>query len=199
MSLRERLLIRKLRERDPQAFREIVSRYRDRVYNLTYRMLGSHEEAEDLAQETFITVFKSIDTFRGDAKFGTWLYRITANLCKNRIKYLSRRHHRNQAEYNEEVVTGGGMREAQLTTGTPTPSPQKQLETMELEQFFRQAIQSLDEDQRLLVVLRDIEGLHYEEIFSITNVPVGTIKSRLHRARMILRKKMLSFTSEPKS
>ena len=101
MSLRERRLIRKLRDRDEKAFREIVDLHRDRVFNLTYRMMGNREEAEDVAQEVFITVFKSIDKFRGDSKFSTWLYRVTANHCKNRIKYLSRRHDRDKDEYDE--------------------------------------------------------------------------------------------------
>src|SRR5688500_7876176 len=101
MSLRERLLIRRLRDRDEKAFREIVVEYQDRVYNMSYRMLGNREEAEDVAQEVFITVFKSIDQFRGDSKFSTWLYRIAANTCKNRIKYLARRHDRDQSEYDD--------------------------------------------------------------------------------------------------
>src|SRR5262245_59341896 len=102
MSLREGRLIRRLRSRDEKAFRELIETYRDRVYNLSFRMVGNREEAEDLAQEVFITVFKSIETFRGDSKFSTWLYRITANHCKNRIKYLARRYDRKQAEYDDE-------------------------------------------------------------------------------------------------
>jgi RNA polymerase sigma factor (sigma-70 family) len=91
MSLLERLLIRRLQQRDEVAFSEVVRLYQHKVYNLLYRMIGSHEEAEDLAQEVFVTVFKSIDSFRGESKFSTWLYRVAANHCKNRIKYLSRR------------------------------------------------------------------------------------------------------------
>ena len=103
MSLRERRLVRRLRERDERAFRELLEKYGDRVYNLTYRMLGDRQEAEDVAQEVFITVFKSIDSFRGDAKLSTWLYRVTANHCKNRIKYLARRHDRAKAEYDDGI------------------------------------------------------------------------------------------------
>jgi RNA polymerase sigma-70 factor (ECF subfamily) len=189
MSLRERRLIRKLRDRDERAFREIVELHGDRVFNLTYRMLGNREEAEDIAQEVFITVFKSIESFRGDSKFSTWLYRVAANHCKNRIKYLARRHDRQQDEYDE-----GRERDSAavgLTSGNPMPRPDKHLEGVELEQLMQQAIAELDEEHRLLIVLRDVEELSYEEICEITGLRDGTVKSRLHRARMALRKKML--------
>ncbi len=91
MSLAERLLMARLKERDPSAFDEIVRRYGDKVFSLIYRMLGNRHEAEDVAQEVFITVFKTVDSFRGEAKFSTWLLRIAANQSKNRIKYLARR------------------------------------------------------------------------------------------------------------
>ena len=94
MTFRERLLLRRLRERDERAFRELVEEYQDRVFNLLYRMIGGREEAEDLAQEVFVTVFKSIEQFRGESKLSTWLYRVAVNHCKNRIKYLVRRHDR---------------------------------------------------------------------------------------------------------
>ena len=88
MSELERSLLRRLRDRDERAFRELIERHRDRVFNITFRMLGNRAEAEDVAQEVFITVFKTIDTFREESKFSTWLYRVAVNHCKNRIKYL---------------------------------------------------------------------------------------------------------------
>jgi len=191
MSLRERVLIRKLRDRDEKAFREIVELYRNRVYNLTFRMLGNSEEAEDVAQEVFITVFKSIDSFRGDSKFSTWLYRVTANHCKNRIKYLARRHDRDKSEFDETVDRDQAS--GALTGPNPSPRPDRHLEAMELEKVMREAISKLDENQRLLIILRDIEELSYEEICTITDLAEGTVKSRLHRARMALRKKMQSY------
>src|SRR5262245_11388989 len=92
MSRRERPPLAPWRWRDDEAFTDVVQEYQNKVFNLVFRMIGSKEEAEDLAQEVFVTVFRHIDQFRGDAKFSTWLYRIAANHCKNRIKYLSRRH-----------------------------------------------------------------------------------------------------------
>src|ERR1700735_1691593 len=97
----ERSLLRRLRDRDERAFRELIEGHRDRVYNITFRMLGNHAEAEDVAQEVFITVFKTIETFREESKFSTWLYRVTVNHCKNRIKYLARRHDRDRDELDE--------------------------------------------------------------------------------------------------
>src|SRR5450432_4495453 len=91
MSVTERLLIGRLKERDEQAFNEIVRAHGDKVFSLVYRMIGNRAEAEDLAQEVFVTVFKTVDSFRGESKFSTWLLRIAANHCKNRMKYLARR------------------------------------------------------------------------------------------------------------
>ena len=186
---RETRLVRRLRDRDERAFREMVDEYGDRVFNLTYRMLGSREEAEDLAQEVFITVFKSIDTFRGDSKFSTWLYRITANHCKNRIKYLARRHDRGKAELDERAEGGGDG--PSLAAPRPSPRPDLQMEGAEMERVLQEAIAELEEEQRILVILRDVEDLSYEEICAITDLPEGTVKSRLHRARLALRKKLL--------
>src|SRR5215831_13185581 len=101
MSEPERSLLRRLRERDERAFRELLETHRDRVFNITFRMLGNRHEAEDVSQEVFITVFKTIDTFREESKFSTWLYRVTVNHCKNRIKYLSRRHDRDREDLED--------------------------------------------------------------------------------------------------
>jgi RNA polymerase sigma-70 factor (ECF subfamily) len=191
MSVRESRLLRKLKERDEAAFREMVDEYGDRIYNLTYRMLGNRAEAEDLAQEVFITVFKSIDSFRGDSKFSTWLYRITANHCKNRIKYLARRHDRSRAELDDRIEGQSGADGPALSAPRPSPRPDQQLEGAQMELVLQDAIAELDEEQRILVILRDVEDLSYEEICAITELPEGTVKSRLHRARMALRKKLL--------
>jgi RNA polymerase sigma-70 factor, ECF subfamily len=187
MTLRERLLLRRLRDRDERAFREMVDENRDKVFNLTYRMLGNRAEAEDVAQEVFITVFKTIDTFREESKLSTWLYRVTVNHCKNRIKYLSRRHDRDQDELDEAVDHATAVA---ASAPPPAPRPDRQLEGAQMEQILQEAIAELDEDHRVLVVLRDVEDLSMEEISEITGLPDGTVKSRLHRARLALRKKL---------
>jgi RNA polymerase sigma-70 factor (ECF subfamily) len=186
MSLAERLLIGRLKERDPSAFDEIVRRYMDKVFSLTYRMLGNRQEAEDVAQEVFITVFKTVDGFRGEAKFSTWLLRIAANQSKNRIKYLARR------------PTDGGEIDEAPNAGAPgaTPGPvahahiegpDKLLEAVEMERLMQAALAELDEEHRLLVILSNVEEMSYQEIGEITGLPEGTIKSRLHRARMAIK------------
>jgi RNA polymerase sigma-70 factor (ECF subfamily) len=187
MSELERSLLRRLRDRDERAFRELVSDHRDRVYNITFRMMGNRAEAEDIAQEVFITVFKTIDSFREESKFSTWLYRVTVNTCKNRIKYLARRHDRDRDEL-DETTTGTGVNG---TIGAPMPSsPSDALQSAQTEKVLQDAIASLDDDQRIVVVLRDVEDLSIEEICEITGLPDGTVKSRLHRARLVLRKRL---------
>jgi RNA polymerase sigma-70 factor (ECF subfamily) len=192
MSVAERLLIARLKERDELAFNEIVRLYGDKVFSLVYRMIGSRAEAQDIAQEVFITVFKTVDTFRGEAKFSTWLLRIAANHSKNRIKYLARR-----ATDPEALEDGDGVgAEAGGTGGLGAPlqaridGPDVMLEAAELDALMQQAIGALDEEHRLLVVLRDVEELSYQEIGEITSLPEGTIKSRLHRARMAIKESL---------
>src|SRR5689334_18345082 len=187
MSEPEQTLLRRLRDRDERAFRELVETHRDRVFNITYRMLGDRAEAEDVAQEVFISVFKTIENFREESKFSTWLYRVAVNHCKNRIKYLSRRQDRNRDELDESTHAEG----VNGTIGGPLPSsPQKALESAQMEKLMQEAIANLEEDQRIVVVLRDVEDLSIEEICEITGLPDGTVKSRLHRARLALRKKL---------
>ena len=185
MSLAERLLIARLRQREEQAFNEVVRLHQDKVFNLVLRMVGTRAEAEDIAQEVFVTVFKSIETFRGESKFTTWLLRIAANHSKNRIKYLARR--------STDKNGLDAAPEASLADQGKAPvqahfdAPDKMLEAAEMETLMQEAIATLDEEHRLLIVLRDIEELSYEEICEITGLPEGTLKSRLHRARMALK------------
>lgn len=185
MNATERALIARLKDRDEQAFNEVVSAHGDKVFSLVYRMIGNRAEAEDLAQEVFVTVFKTVDTFRSESKFSTWLLRIAANHCKNRIKYLSRRR-----------TDGGGlddMPEERMADAGRAPmqghiaGPDVMLEAAEMESLMQQAIATLDEEHRLLIVLRDVEELSYEEIGEVSGLPEGTIKSRLHRARMAIK------------
>src|SRR4051794_32301293 len=181
MTLRERVLIRRLQQRDERAFEEVVRMYQHKVYNLVYRMIGSQTEAEDIAQEVFVTVFKAIDSFRGEAKFSTWLYRIAANHCKNRMKYLGRRFTKATGELDEAAERE--MQDAQPSAlRQHVDGPDAVLEGLELERSVQAAIHALDEEHRVLVVLRDVEDLSYEEISSITGLELGTVKSRLHRA-----------------
>jgi RNA polymerase sigma-70 factor, ECF subfamily len=187
MSVAERLLIGRLKARDELAFNEIVRLHGDKVFSLVYRMLGNRAEAEDIAQEVFITVFKTIDGFRGEAKFSTWLLRIAANQCKNRIKYLARRA-TDPEGLDEGAAAAAPHLAAQMAPLTgQIDGPDAIMEAAELDGLMQQGIAALDEEQRLLVVLRDVEEMSYQEIGEITGLPEGTIKSRLHRARMAIK------------
>jgi RNA polymerase sigma-70 factor (ECF subfamily) len=188
-ALGERLLVRRLQQRDERAFEEIVRRYQHKVYNLVYRMIGNREEAEDVAQEVFVTVFKAVDTFRGDSKLSTWIYRIATNHCKNRLKYLGRRSYKSTGEFDESA-------ERELA-GAPASAvrphvdgPDAVLEGMQLERLVQAGIAALEEEHRVLIVLRDVEDLSYDEIGAITGLAEGTVKSRLHRARLALKEHM---------
>ena len=187
MSVAERLLIGRLKERDEQAFNEIVRQHGDKVFSLVYRMIGNRAEAEDIAQEVFITVFKTIDGFRGEAKFSTWLLRIAANQCKNRIKYLARRA-TDPEGLDDDAAAAAPHLAAQMAPLTgQIDGPDALMEAAEIDGLMQQGIAALDEEQRLLVILRDVEEMSYQEIGDITGLPEGTIKSRLHRARMAIK------------
>lgn len=173
----EHLLLARLRRGDPSAFEQLVRTHQDRVYDFCVRMLNDREEAFDLTQEIFISIHRHMDKFRADAKLTTWIYRIARNHCLNRLKYLKRRGRGRSDEYGEsnefaitEAMGGSEAPDAAVTRKTDR-------------QLVHQAITELDEEQRSLVVLRDVEGLSYDEIMEITALPEGTVKSRLHRAR----------------
>ncbi len=186
-------LIRRLQQHDEKAFQKCVKLYQAKVYGLVFRMLGSQAEAEDVSQEVFVTVFKSIDSFRGDSKFSTWLYRIAANHCKNRIKYLKRRAHKQTGEL-DDAAERELLGSAHSTLGQKQASPVEALEGQQLGHIVQRAITKLDEEHRLLLVLRDVEELSYEEIMQVTGLADGTVKSRLHRARLVLKEEIARHT-----
>lgn len=185
----EEKLVARLKRRDEAAFNELIQLYQGRIYRLVFRMLGDRAEAEDLAQEVFITVFKSIDGFRGDSKLSTWLYRVATNHCKNRIKYLQRRARGKKKEF-DEVAQHNALESATMNPTSQIARPDEMLEAYQKEAILKAAIAQLDDDHRTLIVLRDIEHLTYEQIQEITGLAEGTVKSRLHRARHALRDKV---------
>ncbi len=182
----ERRFIERLQGHDERAFNELVGLYEQRVFRLVFRMLGRRDEAEDMAQEVFVQVFKAIGTFRGDSKLGTWVYRIAINLCKNRIKYLARRYDNAQQEL-EPVAERAPLSEAKGVTFGDVARPDHMLEGMQTERIVKLAIAELDPDFREVLILRDVEDLSYEEIAEITGLADGTVKSRIHRARVMLK------------
>ena len=195
----EEKLVRRLQQQDEQAFNELVRLYQGRIFRLVFRMIGDRAEAEDLAQEVFVTVFKAIKNFRGDSKLSTWMYRVATNHCKNRIKYLGRRARGKKKEL-DELADAAAIESATMNTSAQVPRPDEALSGRQIERFVQIALASLPDEQRTLVVLRDVENLTYDEIQSVTGLAQGTVKSRLHRARLALASKVRELqTMEPES
>ena len=159
-------------------------------------MIGDQAEAEDLAQDVFVTVLKAIDGFRGDSKLSTWLYRVAANHCKNRIKYLGRRA-RGAKRPLDEVADRDALESATMATSATVPRPDEMAQARQMESLIRRALSELDADHRELVVLRDVENMTYEEIQSVTGLAAGTVKSRLHRARLSLQTRVRQLQAAP--
>jgi RNA polymerase sigma-70 factor, ECF subfamily len=170
----------RLRAGDAPAFEELVMTYQHRVFGVALRMLGNRAEAEEVAQEAFVRAHRALGDFRGDAKLSTWLYAITSRLCLNRLASGERR----MARQGEDAL---------LRLSDAGPRPDAALERRELETALGRAIAELPEDRRIVVVLRDLEGLSYEEIAQVLELELGTVRSRLYRARADLKEKLERF------
>lgn len=172
---------------DREAFSVLVEKYYKKIYNLAYRFVGDTEEANDLAQEIFTAAYQNLKKFRGDAKFSTWLFQIATNRGKNRFKYLKRRGYfinRSQADSDDDKDST-----PRAIPDTST-NPETMLASKQIQRLVQDAINELDPDHKEIVILRDIEGFSYDEIAQILNLPEGTTKSRLHRARMVVKDKL---------
>ncbi len=171
---------------DERAFAEIVHQSQKKVFNIAYRMLGNSEEAKDLAQEVFISVFDSIKNLREEIKFDAWLTQITLNHCRNRWKYLKRRQYFNSDSLDDPVETEDG--DMPRAIYDPSDNPETLYEKKMIQQLIQRGLQELKEDQRELLVLRDLQEFSYEEMGEMLGLPEGTVKSKLHRARMDLKR-----------
>lgn len=158
-------------------FEELVVAYQDSVFDFCCRMLGDREEATDQAQEIFISIHQSLASFREASKLSTWVFRVAKNHCLNRLKYLRRRGR--GRSFAVEDVAEDSLQAAVPDLGHPDDA----LVRKDQAAIVHRAIAQLDDDQRALVVLREIEGMAYEEIAGVVDLPIGTVKSRLHRAR----------------
>jgi RNA polymerase sigma-70 factor (ECF subfamily) len=180
------LLVEGFRKGTPGAFEAIVRAHQDRVYSFCARMLSDREDALDAAQEVFLSAWRSLAQFRGEAALSTWLLRIAANRCLNRIR---RRKSLSEHEAPWPEISGETDDEIIfLPPGAEADRPDRLAETTELGEILTEALSRLDPGSRWMVLLSDVEGFSYEEIASLADVPVGTVKSRLHRARMAMRR-----------
>jgi RNA polymerase sigma-70 factor (ECF subfamily) len=173
---------------DKIAFDRLVLKYQKRIINLCYRLLGDYDEANDTAQETFVKVYRSLKNFRFQASFSTWIYRIAVNTCKNKLGSFNYRFHKKMVRLNGGHQSEGGAFAIQLNGGSTTPL--NGLIKKEREATIQKAIDALSKHQKTVLILRDIEGHSYEEIARITGYTLGTVRSRLARAREELKKKL---------
>ena len=168
-------LVRGAQQGDQTAFAELMARYQDRVYNTCYRMCHQHADAADLTQTAFLKACESLGTIKRGAGFYTWLFRIAVNTVLS---------HRRQFRRRETVRLDANHDSA---GSRPAPGPESALEQRELQERVAWALSRVDDEFRAAVILKDIEDLDYQTIAEILDVPVGTVKSRIHRGRMMLR------------
>ena len=159
--------------------------YEKRVYNLAYRLSASYDEANDISVDAFLRVFQAVKLFRGDAHFSTWLFRIVTNVYLDRRKRTRNKQHLSLEEYID-LEENSVSRQVEDTS----PSPEMLVEQQERTQVLQSAINELPDYQRAMVVLYHTEGLSYEEIAAVFSLPIGTVKSRLNRARLVLKQKL---------
>jgi RNA polymerase sigma-70 factor (ECF subfamily) len=167
--------VRRVQQGDIDSFEVLVRRHEKAIFNLVYRLLGNYDEAAEVAQDVFLSAFKSIHQFRGEANFSTWLYRIGLNHASTRRKSLNSIQRRQLPLDGTEVIADGAV------------DPAKNVEDKEIQQRVQQALNSLDPEDARIILLRDLQDIPYEEVAAMLDIPVGTVKSRLHRARQALK------------
>lgn len=187
----ESAFLERLRARDMAAFDLFVNERSAEVYSLLYRLTEDAEEARDLTQETFLRAFRHIDSFRGDADLRTWLYRIAVNQARNRWRWWKRRKKDSIISLDFSDRDDDEPLSARVSSNTER-DPEQNLLARERETALMKALRTLKQDFREAVILRDIEGLSYEEIADTLEISVGTVKSRIARGRLELRKKLSS-------
>jgi RNA polymerase sigma-70 factor, ECF subfamily len=166
-------LIKRFKSGDQAVFEEVVKVYQDRIYNLCHYLLGNHQDAEDAAQDIFIKVFRSLAQFKPEASLFTWLYRIGVNTC---------------LDYKRKSRPVSDQSDALDLRPSTEPSPEQTLQSQEIGLAIQAALRQLSKPFRAIIVLKEIEGLEYEEIAKVMNISIGTVKSRLSRAREELRR-----------
>lgn len=182
-------LIESFKKGDKEAFDLLVEKYMDRMFRLCYRFLGDYEDAKDCAQDVFIKAYNALEGFRGKSSFYTWLYRVAVNTCKNKLGSIEYRFFKKKVPINQGAGDEGNGDSVNLQAdGKHTPA--SIFEQREREQIIQSAIDALPPRQKIVIVLCDVEGFKYEEIAQITALSVGTVKSRVFRARRTLRKKL---------
>lgn len=177
--MNEEALINDAQNGDVDAYNRLVLHYQERVYNVAYRIMGEPQSAEDATQEAFISAYKALNRFQG-GNFKAWLMRIATNSCYDELRRRKRRPQSSLDEMTEEHESFSFMR-------SDNPGPESQQQQLEMMQAIEHCLQSLPDDQRITAVMCDVEGYAYDEIAEMTAVSLGTVKSRMNRARRKLR------------
>jgi len=186
LGVEEVVLVSRAKRGDAAAFEELISAYERKVYNLAYRMCGDREDASDLAQEALVRAYRAMPRFREQSQFSTWLYRIVVNVC---LDFQRSRKRHPSVSLDEPLSGDDGDIPRQLTADTL--DPEAQYERLETQAAVHRAIGRLNDDHRSVVIMRDIHELAYEEIAEVLGVALGTVKSRLNRARQALKEELL--------
>lgn len=182
------LLIKAFQKGDKKAFDELVIRHKDRIFSLCYRFLGDYEEANDSAQEAFLKAYGSLNSFRLESAFSTWLYRIAVNICKNKLGSSAYKARHKTVSLDNPGIPSEDRLPMEIPDGAP--SPLARMEEKEKMALLQGALDTLPAEFKMAVTLRDVEGLSYEDIAEITGLNLGTVKSRIARARTDLRNKL---------
>jgi RNA polymerase sigma-70 factor, ECF subfamily len=174
-------LVRSYRGGDAQAFNKLVSLYQDKIYNLAYNYVKDQEEAKDLTQDIFVSVYRSLPTLKDPAKFSSWLYQTAINHCRNRYHRLQRRGFFEKQSIDDAETT------LQLSSGESLTDNLEQRETTDI---LLSELARMSETEKEILILRDLQGLSYEEISTTLDLPLGTVKSKLNRARLALKNRL---------
>ena len=176
--------IKRCQEGDSEAFGELLNLYENKILNYCYRMLGNRTDAEDATQEVFVKLYRFIGSFTGQSAFSTWLYKIASNVCLDYLR-KNKKHTSDTVSLHQQNAEG---EEFLLNIEDKGLTPYESAQMSEAQRVLALALEQLSEDQRKVVVLRDVEGLSYEEIGEVMGIAEGTVKSRINRARLALKK-----------
>lgn len=188
----DELLVERAKRGDVEAFERLISQYEKKVYNVAYRLTGNHEDAGDVAQEAFLRVYNSLPEFRGDSSFATWLFRIVNNAC---LDELRKRKRQRVTSLDESVEVDDG--EVVRQFADPSDGPEQALDRVELQRSVQESIMALDEEYRVVMVMRHMQGYSYNEIADTLGINIGTVKSRLNRAKHALKEMLVKLELLP--
>lgn len=180
-AISDRECIQRLQQGETGAFEILVRRHQKTIFNLVYRLLGDYDEAAEIAQEAFLSAYKSVGQFRGDANFSTWLYRIALNHASTRRKSLA-----NSQQRNVPLETTDPVDDRRV-------DPADNVEQKEVQERVQKALNSLEPNDAAIILLRDMQDMPYDEVARMLDLPVGTVKSRLYRARQALKSRLAPY------